>query len=70
MGFAVDNSKFKTEYANCTNVIAEQSEFLELGLTNPDTGLDKFINDLKTAGSDKIIEECQKQIDEWWNENR
>lgn len=70
LGFAVDNSKFKTEYANCTNVISEQCEFLELGLTNPDTGLDKFINDLKTAGSDKIIEECQKQIDEWWNENK
>ena len=28
--------------------------------------IDKFKKDLKTAGSDKIIQEIQKQVDSWW----
>jgi len=40
---------------------------LELGLTdNVDESLAKFRNDLKISGVDNLMEELQKQLDEWW----
>ncbi len=71
LGLYIDVNAVATEAANCKTVINEQLENLERGLTGDvDAALDKFIKDLKAAGSDTIIEECQKQIDEWWSQNK
>lgn len=65
-GLNLDTSSITTESANCNNIIKEQLESIERGAVNPDTALPKFIQDLKTAGSDKIIQEIQNQVDSWW----
>lgn len=67
MGFNPILDNISVETANCQSVIDEQLEYLQLGLID-ENGLNKFISDLKAAGSDKIIEELQKQIDKWWGE--
>lgn len=65
-GLNLNTSSITTESANCNNIIKEQLESLERGAVDPKTALPKFIKDLKTAGSDKIIQEIQKQVDSWW----
>ena len=65
MQFSVDN--IATEMANCRTVVNEQLQMLELGLTDDvDAKLAKFREDLKISGVDSMIEELQKQLDEWW----
>ena len=53
------------EVANCKSVVSEYLEMLDLGLYGPDK-LAEFNQKLKTAGVDTIINELQKQIDEWY----
>ncbi len=66
VGFTPDVDNLGTELANCKTVLNEQLELLELGLTEPDEGIAKLRDALKTAGADTIIAELQAQIDEWW----
>lgn len=71
LGVYIDVNPISTEAANCKTVVNEQLERLELGLTdNVDSALSKFTDDLKTAGADTVIAECQSQIDEWWAKNK
>lgn len=70
LGAYIDVNPVATEAANCKTVINEQLKNLELGITGDvDAAYEKFIKDLKAAGSDAMIAECQKQIDEWWAKN-
>lgn len=66
LGFNPDISGLSVEIANCETVIKERMEMINLGLANPDTALPELREALKVAGADKITEELQKQIDEWW----
>lgn len=71
IGMYFDVNPVSTEAANCKTVINEQLKNLELGLTGDvDAALNKFISDLKIAGADAVIEECQAQVDKWWAENK
>ena len=65
MGFVFDSSEVFDEMAACSTVVAEYRPALLYGLVDVDTYLDKFIEELKDAGIDKIIEEEQRQLDEW-----
>jgi putative aldouronate transport system substrate-binding protein len=38
---------------------------LESGVLDPDTVLPEFISELESAGINTIIEEKQRQLDEW-----
>jgi len=65
LGFSFDNSAVKTEVAAVTNVIDQYRSALEAGMLDPEEKLPEFISKLKDAGIDKIIEEKQRQLDEW-----
>ena len=65
-GFTFDTSSVQTEYAAVTNVVNEYRAALEFGLLdNQDEALAEYNEKLKEAGLDKIIEEKQRQLDEW-----
>lgn len=64
-GFVFDTTNVTTEIANCQNVRQQYGWPLELGYTDPVTGLEEYKTQMQNAGIDKIIEEAQKQLDEY-----
>lgn len=70
LGFSFDPTPVKTEYANVGNVISQYFLPLETGSVDPEKMLPQFIEKLKTAGIDKVIEEKQKQLDKWVEDNK
>lgn len=68
MGFVLNTDNIQNEIAACTNVVQEFSA-LTTGHYNSqeevDAALDEMIAKLKANGVDKIVAECQAQIDAW-----
>lgn len=64
-GFAFNAEPVKTEIANCAAVITEYVPGFGNGSRDVDKDLPAFLEALKTAGVDKIIEEKQAQLDAW-----
>lgn len=69
MGFNADLDPIKSEVANCTSVVSEYLPMLATGSANVEKKLPEFIDKLKKAGSDKIIAELQKQVNQWKQKN-
>ena len=66
LGFVVNQDPIANEIAACANVIAEYHEPLTYGMVDDVDGhIDEFIQKLKDNGADKIIEEVQKQLNDW-----
>lgn len=65
LGFNLDVEPIQTELSSCSAVIEEYLSPIASGSVDPDTELPKFREKLKSAGVDKIIEEVQRQINEW-----
>lgn len=65
MGFTFDNSAVINEVTACTNVIKQYAYGLEVGAVDVDTVLPEFQKALKDAGIDRVIEEKQRQLEEW-----
>jgi putative aldouronate transport system substrate-binding protein len=65
LGFNFDSSNVTAELAAFENVKQEFYPALMTGSVDPDEYLPKAIEKFKQAGIDKIIEEMQKQLDEW-----
>ena len=65
MGYNFDTSNVSSEI---TAVIAEIGKYgpaLNVGTVDPEDMLPKFLDALEAAGMSKIIEENQRQLDEW-----
>ena len=67
-GFNWDSEDVLTEVTACNNVTAKYADALLCGALDPDTAIDKFVQELKDAGVDDIIAEKQRQLDEWLEE--
>lgn len=65
LGFSFDPENVKTELAQVNTVVAQYAKALDSGSVDPAARLGEFIAKLKEAGSDKIIAEKQKQLDQW-----
>jgi putative aldouronate transport system substrate-binding protein len=66
LGFVVVQDAVANEIAAVANVIAEYHEPLSYGMVEDVDGhIDEFIAKLKANGVDKIIEEVQRQLNEW-----
>ncbi|WP_178020351.1 ABC transporter substrate-binding protein [uncultured Paenibacillus sp.] len=65
LGFNFDASDVLPELAALNNAKDQFWAPLMTGSVDPDKYLPKAIEQLKAAGLDKIIEEAQKQLDEW-----
>lgn len=63
-GFSVDTKSIRTELSQLETVISAHS-FVNVGAADPATYYDEFIKKIKAAGSDKIVEEYEKQIAEF-----
>ena len=63
-GFNIDFSNIKSEVAKINAILSEYN-YIYLGAEEPKKSWDERIEKLKTAGIDKVIEEVQRQIDEW-----
>ena len=65
-GFAVDTSSLTSEITACKNVVDQYKPQLSSGIVEDvDATYNEFIDSLKAAGMDKIIQEYQKQLDAW-----
>lgn len=68
LGFAVDTKPIMNEIAACSSVINEYDSDTNLRsgmVEDVDKTIDEFIAKLKANGSDKIVEEIQRQLTEW-----
>ena len=66
LGFVFDTTAVTNEIAACTSVISEYETSLIQGqLPNVDEILDEFLEKLERSGSEKIVEEAQRQLTEW-----
>lgn len=66
LGFALDITDLGTEVANVKAVWNKYSYELVTGASDPETRIPQVIKELNNAGMGKIIEEAQKQIDEYF----
>jgi len=64
-GFNFDTTNVKTEIAACDAVDDEYRLAISCGTVDPDTEIPKWTQKLYDAGLQKVIDEKQKQLDEW-----
>lgn len=64
-GFTYDSSALSSELAALDSVKSQYIDALNTGSVNPDEALPKFLEDLKAAGLDKVMETKQQQLDDW-----
>ncbi|MGN0178008.1 MAG: ABC transporter substrate-binding protein [Monoglobaceae bacterium] len=65
LGFNFNPESVKTEIGACLNVKEQFNQRCAEGMEDPEELVPMYIDKLKRAGSDKIIQEIQRQYDEW-----
>jgi len=65
MGYVFKQDSVATEISAVTAVIEQYITSINCGTVEPGANLESFRKDLKAAGIDKVIEENQRQLDEW-----
>lgn len=66
IGFKFDTTNVATELAACTSVYSEYNGMLKSGkYDNVDELCDEFVAKLNANGMEKILTECQAQLDAW-----
>lgn len=69
LGFTADTSAITNEVSAVTNAVAEFSKQINTGLADASV-LDDFNTKLEASGIQKIVDEYQKQLDEWIANNK
>lgn len=64
-GFSYDTSAIETELAAINNVRDKFKASIETGSVDPEEYIKKYNEELKQAGIEKVIEEKQRQLNEW-----
>lgn len=64
-GYTFDNTEVSSEYSAVTTVVEQYSDSIDAGAVDPETAVPEFIEALKAAGIDTVIQENQRQLDEW-----
>lgn len=65
LGFVLDSEEFSIEATACSNVVSEYLRTLTYGAGDPDVLIPQFVEKLKRAKIDTIVELSQKQYDAW-----
>lgn len=65
LGYSYDNTKVKNEEAAIASIVKSYVDGLAAGVLDVEKALAEFNDKLKKAGSDKVIAEKQRQIDEF-----
>lgn len=69
LGFYYNKEKMKNENAQMDAILAEYATGLSTGTLDPEKSIPEMVEKLKRAGLDRVIEDAQKQIDEWKKAN-
>ena len=69
-GFVPETESFKQDTAACITVKAEYGNMLALGAVPIEEVLPKFKDKLRIVGAQKIIDELQRQYDEWYKQKK
>ena len=64
-GFVFDTSAVQAQVGACDNVVQEFSVSIGCGTVDPETEVPKYLQKLYDAGLQDILDECQRQLDEW-----
>jgi len=67
LGFVFNPDRVKNEIAACANVEKQFAPAIYTGALDPAQVLPLYIEKLKAAGADRVIEEKQRQLDIWLN---
>jgi len=65
LGFVFNSDPVKSEVGALANVIEQYQRALETGSVDPDKVLPEYLNALRAAGLDKVVQEKQRQFDEF-----
>ncbi len=65
LGFALDTSNLQTEIAAVASAVEEYATILQTGCGNPDELLPQLREKMDAAGMETIVEEVQRQVDEF-----
>ncbi len=65
LGFTFDSKNVQNQISACANIESKYASSLITGSGNPDELLPKMIEELNNAGYQDIIEEAQRQVDEF-----
>lgn len=65
LGYTFDTSNVTTEITAVTAVISQYGPALECGTVDPEVTIPEFLDALEAAGMSKIVEENQRQVDEY-----
>ncbi|MDO4322391.1 MAG: ABC transporter substrate-binding protein [Lachnospiraceae bacterium] len=69
-GFIFDSTGMDTQIAALDNVYNQYAPSIGSGTVDPEEYVPKFVEALKTAGVDTVIEEKQKQLDAYLEQNK
>lgn len=69
MGYCFVTDSVQTEYAAVQSVVSQYVPIISAGAIDPATELPEFLDALEAAGINDIIEENQRQFDEWLSVN-
>ena len=67
LGFSLDLTNIQNEMSNCLTVWQKYKYDLLTGASDPETAVPAVIQELKAAGFDTVVQEAQKQINEFYN---
>ena len=70
LGYTFNSDVVKTEYAAVSGVIEEYKASLGLGVVDTEDAIAEFNSKLEAAGIETVIQENQKQLDDWLSENQ
>jgi len=65
LGFSFDSTPVATEMASVTSVVNEYMGSLGTGVVDPDRVMPEFLQRLRNAGNQRIMDELQRQLDAW-----
>ena len=65
LNFVFDPANVATEYANCLAEVEARVWPIKLGIISMDEGYEDALAKLKAAGIDKVVEEYQRQLNEY-----
>lgn len=65
LGFMFDSTSVSNEIAALSNVVSQYSAAIDCGAANPDVAIKEFNDKLYAAGLQTVIDEKQRQLDEW-----
>ena len=65
LGFMFDSTSVSNEIAALNNVVSEYSASIDCGAADPATAIPEFNEKLYAAGLQTVMDEKQKQLNEW-----